>query len=111
MTEFPERFTELAAVVRERRSNLRVEADREIPEAWLRELCDLAMWAPNHERTNPWRFALFVGDGRARLGKAFEAGLQAQGESDERKLDKARTKYLRAPAMLVVGSSSHDDPV
>ena len=32
------------------------------------ELCGLVTWAPNHKKTWPWRFALFTGDGRARLG-------------------------------------------
>ena len=31
-------------------------------------MCGLATWAPNHKKTWPWRFALFTGDGRARLG-------------------------------------------
>jgi nitroreductase len=104
-------FDALAGLVRARRSNLRMEADRPVPGPLVQQLCELAMWAPNHMRTNPWRFAVFTGDGRRRLGAALEAAMVARGETDPERLKKARTKYLRAPTMLLVGSAAHDDPI
>jgi nitroreductase len=101
----------LAELVHQRRSNLRMDPNRPVPVALVEQLCELAMWAPNHMRTDPWRFAVFTGAGRERLGGALEAALSARGETDEARLTKARTKYLRAPTMLVVGSAAHDDPV
>ena len=104
-------FETLSELVRTRRSNLRMAADRPVPTELVAHLCDLAMWAPNHMRTNPWKFAVFTGDGRSRLGAALEAAQVARGETDPDRLKKTRTKYLRAPTMLVVGSAAHDDPV
>jgi nitroreductase len=104
-------FDTLADLIRSRRSNLRMDPERPVPLALVQQLCELAMWAPNHMRTNPWRFAVFTGDGRRRLGAALEAALVARGESAPDRLQKARTKYLRAHTMLVVGSAAHDDPV
>jgi nitroreductase len=104
-------FETLSELVRTRRSNLRMDSDRPVPAEVVERLCDLAMWAPNHMRTNPWKFATFTGEGRSRLGAALEAAQRARGEADPDRLKKSRTKYLRAPAMLVVGSAAHDDPV
>ena len=88
-----------------------MDPDRPVPLEVVERLCDLAMWAPNHMRTNPWKFAVFTGEGRHRLGAALEAAQRARGEADPDRLKKSRTKYLRAQAMLVVGSAAHDDPV
>jgi nitroreductase len=104
-------FEALAELVRERRSNLRIDPDQPVALSLVERLCELAMWAPNHMRTNPWRFAVFTGDGRDRLGATLEAAMAARGETDEQRLNKARTKYRRAPTMLVVASAAHDDAV
>jgi nitroreductase len=98
-------------VITRRRTNLRVDPERSVPVDVVEELCALAVWAPNHKGTEPWRFALFTGAGRARLGAALADGMVAAGLTDEAKLAKARTKYLRAPAVLVVACIGNlDDP-
>jgi nitroreductase len=104
-------FETLSELVRSRRSNLRMDLDQPVPAEVVARLCELAMWAPNHMRTNPWKFAVFTGEGRRRLGATFEEAMMARGETDPDRLKKARTKYLRAPAMLLVGSAAHDDPI
>jgi nitroreductase len=104
-------FDAVAGLVRQRRSNLRMDPERPVDADTIEALCDLAMWAPNHMRTNPWRFTVFTGEGRRRLGATLAGAVEARGEADPARLEKARTKYLRAPVMLVVGSAAHDDPV
>jgi nitroreductase len=104
-------FETLSDLVQARRSNLRMDPDRPVPAETVERVCELAVWAPNHMRTNPWKFAAFTGNGRERLGRAFEAALVDRGETDPGRLTKARTKYLRAPTVLVVGSAAHEDPV
>lgn len=84
-----------------------VLADREVPADLVRELCALAQWAPNHKRTWPWRFALCTGDGRATLGTVLADAMEAHGDTPEKVL-KTRTKYLRTPATLIVGSAPGD---
>ncbi len=100
-------FEELAA---SRRTSLRVDPDLAVPVELVERLCSLATWAPNHKRTWPWRFAHFTGDGRSRLGEAMADALEACGLHDQKKLDKFRGKYRRAPSVLVVGSIADDDP-
>lgn len=87
-----------------RRSNLRLDTEREVPEALVERLCRLATWAPNHKKTWPWRFAIFTGDGRTRLGNTIADALDPATFDKPSKIEKFRVKYLRAPVMVVVGS-------
>jgi nitroreductase len=102
-------FEQLAELVQRRRTGL-PEADRPIPLALVQDVCDLARWAPNHRRTWPWRLAVFVGPGRARLGDAFAEDLRERSDAAEVRLAKARTKYLRAPAIVVAASAPNSHP-
>ena len=101
-------FGEFAALVRSRRTHMLVDRERDVPVELIGELCELATWAPNHKRTWPWRFALFTGEGRARLGSAFVADMVDRDFGDEGKRTKTLTKYCRTPAVVVVGCSAHE---
>ena len=96
------------ALVRQRRTNLLVDPQRDVPAELVERLCALATWAPNHKRTWPWRFAALTGDARRRLGEAFADEMVVRAFGDEGKVAKTRGKYLRAPTVLVVGSARHD---
>jgi nitroreductase len=102
--------TDLAELIRRRRTSMLVDKERAVPHEMISDLCELAQWAPNHKRTWPWRFALAEGPGRARLGQVVADAMQAHGDPPE-KVDKARTKYLRTPATLVVGTAPGDSPL
>ena len=97
-------FAELA---RSRRTSTVVDKELAVPRAVVEQLCELAQWAPNHKRTWPWRFAVAEGDGRARLGNTIADAMERHGDPPE-KIAKARTKYLRTPSVLVVGSAAGD---
>ncbi len=100
---------ELAALIRSRRTSMIVDRERPVPRDLIDELCALAAWAPNHKRTWPWRFAIAEGEGRARLGEVIADAMAVHGDPPE-KVAKARVKYLRTPAVLVVGSAPGDTP-
>jgi nitroreductase len=102
-------YERFATLVRARRTSMIVDQDRDVPPETIAELCGLASWAPNHKKTWPWRFALFTGDGRARLGETMAGEMERVGFGDVGKRTKTRTKYLRTPATLVVGCAPHDD--
>lgn len=106
-------FTEMQTIgriVRSRRTSMLVLPDEALPDDLVQSLCDLAMWAPNHKRTWPWRFASFTGAGRATLGTVIADSMAAHGD-DDAKVAKARTKYTRTPNVLVVGSAPGDSPL
>jgi nitroreductase len=100
---------DIAALIRARRTTMQVDRERPVPRDVVATLCELAMWAPNHKRTWPWRFALVEGDGRARLGATIADAMEVHGDAPE-KVTKTRGKYLRTPATLVVGSAPGDTP-
>lgn len=97
-------------IIATRRTCLQMDGDRDVDPAVVDELLTAAAWAPNHRRTEPWRFAAFTGDGRRALGDVVAAELSRQGRPAA-KIAKARVKYLRAPLMLIVGSVADDDVV
>ncbi len=70
-----------------------------VDETLLRDLLDLARYAPNHKLTQPWRFRL--------LGPATRRNLNdAVGEKEAMKLARAPTLVL---ATVVLGGDPHTD--
>ena len=92
-----------------RRSSLRVDPDRAIPDELIDRLIAVSATAPNHKRTFPWRFRIITGEGRAELGEALALDLIKTGQP-EAKIEKARSKYLRAPVLIAVASIAGEDP-
>jgi nitroreductase len=84
-------------LVRSRRTTKEFRADP-VPQELLREIFELAQWAPNHRLNHPWRFRV--------LGKHAVVALeQAAGEG--------AAKLRRAPTLVAVsaelsGNSVHD---
>ncbi len=98
---------EFAALAHARRTSMAVQADVGVPRATIEALCNVAQYAPNHKHTWPWCFAVADGDGRARLGDVVADAMEAHGDAPEL-VAKRRTKYLRTPAVLIVGSAAGD---
>ncbi|MDA3017162.1 MAG: nitroreductase, partial [Actinomycetota bacterium] len=67
----------------------------------------LAMWAPNHKLTFPWMFAAVTGDARERLSNCVADAMAREGDKPE-KVAKTRTKFQRAPVILIVGTEPGD---
>ena len=98
-------------LIRQRRTNLRIDPDRPVAPELVTELCEAAVWAPNHKLTEPWRFAALTGAARTALGEVAAQALEAAGTTDPARLDKTRSKYLRSPIVLAVGCRPHPDPI
>ncbi|MFE8694750.1 nitroreductase [Cytobacillus sp. FJAT-53684] len=66
------------------------------------ELLNVAKWAPNHKLTEPWKFQLYVGEGKEKFINAFiRSQPQVDGGISERVKKKAQ--YFRdIPVHLVV---------
>ena len=102
---------EVLSLIKSRRTNLRIDPERPVAPDLIERLCEAAVWAPNHKLTEPWRFAVLTGPSRAALGEVVTRDLVTREISDPARLGKARAKYLRAPAILVVGCAPNRDPV
>src|SRR4051794_31771132 len=73
--------------IRHRRT-LKAFADEPVEPAVVRELLALAVHAPNHPRTEPWRFVVLGRETIARLAE-----------------DTGDPKLLRSPTAIVVGQA------
>lgn len=61
--------------------------------------------APDHGRLRPWRFAVFEGAAREKLGDAMANCLRARiPNSPQEHLDAERGKAMRAPTIIAVGA-------
>ena len=76
----------LSDLIRTRRTHKSFGPDP-VPHETLDELLELARWAPNHHRTNPWRFRVL---GPETLGRLKEAA----GPAEAPKLERAQTLVL-----------------
>ena len=89
-------FSEL---VRSRRTHKSFGPDP-VPRETLDELLDLARWAPNHHRTNPWRFRVLGPETLARLK-------DAAGPAEAPKLERAPTLVLAS--CVLTGDLQQDE--
>lgn len=96
------------ALITSRRTCLKMDPEAVVDPVVIEELCRLASYAPNHHRTEPWRFAVFTGAARRWLGDLLADEQERAGEAPER-VAKTRRKYLRAPAMVLVGAAAGAD--
>jgi nitroreductase len=82
---------DVGRAIRTRRTHKQYGAEP-LDEATLRELLDLARYAPNHKLTQPWRFRALGAATRARLEDAV-------GEKEAAKLRRAPTLVLATAAL------------
>ena len=95
---------DLEQLIHSRRSSLLIDAHTPVKEELLQRLCEAAQYAPNHKRTWPLRIAIISGDSRGVLGNTIADAMTMHGD-DEAKIIKARTKYMRSPAVFVIASA------
>jgi nitroreductase len=84
-----------------------MDAGRKIADELLLEILEDAHWAPTHGLTQPWRFHVFVGDGRTRLADALQSIYDLttpQGEVRPEKRAKLRDGLLQAPVCIAVSA-------
>lgn len=89
---------EVEQAIRTRRTHKAYSA-RPVPEAQLRELIELARWAPNHHLTNPWRFRVIGPRTRERLMELAEERKQG-----------AAAKLARSPTLVAVSAVQTGEP-
>lgn len=84
--------------IRSRRTH-KAYGSEPVQEPVLRELFELARWAPNHHVTNPWRFRVLGPAARERLKAASEAAKPGSA-----------AKLERAPTLIVVSAKRGGEP-
>jgi len=95
---------ELETLIAARRSNLLIDASREVDSVIVDRIVKAAQWAPNHKRTWPLRVAVISGDSRRLLGDTIADAMAIHGD-DEMKVTKTRGKFMRSPIIIVVAAA------
>ena len=80
--------------------------------AQLETILTLAARVPDHKKLVPWRFVVFEGDGRARMGELFADACLAEDKEPPSAVRLAfeRNRLLRAPAVVAVISRVVESP-
>lgn len=63
--------------------------------------------APDHGKLFPWRFILFEGKGRERMGDILAEVTEAEGER-AKQVEEERNRFLRAPLVIGVVSAARE---
>jgi nitroreductase len=63
--------------------------------------------APDHGKLFPWRFIVFEGKGRKRMGDILAEVTEAQGER-AKQVEEERNRFLRAPLVIGVISAARE---
>lgn len=84
--------------------------DKDVSEDAINLMLEAGTWAPNHKKTEPWKFRVFTGDSRVRLGDEMERIMKQKTDhlSEEealKKTTKAKKGPLRAPVIIAVAVS------
>lgn len=100
--------------IRTRRSMGKVKSDP-VPQASIESILEAGTWAPNHKRTEPWRFFVMRDGGRDLLGNVMAdiAERNAKDKSEEEiaeARESAKLKAYRSPVVIAVAVSPSDDP-
>jgi nitroreductase len=82
--------------IRDRRSmGLSRLKDAPVEHALIEQVLEAANWAPSHGDTEPWRFTVFAGEGRAQLATIFGAAMNEP--------EAARKRAFAAPVWISLG--------
>lgn len=84
--------------------------EKDVSEDAINLMLEAGTWAPNHKKTEPWKFRVFTGDSRVRLGDEMERIMKQKtahlSEEDAlKKTTKAKKGPLRAPVIIAVAVS------
>lgn len=96
-----------AAIAHRRSMGLSRLNDDPVPTEILQQALEAANWAPSNGDTEPWRFTVFAGDARLKLGDAFaeayKQSAEAEGNFREETYKSSREKATWAPVWISIG--------
>ena len=90
------------------RRSIPIVTDEAVPTDLIEKILKAGTYAPNHYRTQPWRFFVLRGEGRDKLGEIFgDITLSKQEDKDDdsniAKVTRSKKNPLRAPVVIAVG--------
>jgi nitroreductase len=70
----------------------------------LRRILSAGVHVPDHGKLTPWRFILFEGEGRARMGAVLAETIAGERDSSPERVEQERGRFMRAPVVIGVVS-------
>ncbi len=99
-------LSEITDLIRERRTIYPEQfSDRKVHKEQIDLLLNNAQWAPTHGNTQPWRFRVFMDEGRVKLSDFLSQTylkLTPKEKQEDAKLAKLLTRPLKASAVIAV---------
>jgi nitroreductase len=100
------KIEELHHIIRNRKSVYPKQfTSREISKEILDELLESANWAPTHRLTEPWRFKVFHGEGRKKLGTFMAERYRRETVLEDFSIsvyEKLKNKALQSAAVIAI---------
>jgi nitroreductase len=80
------------------------------PDKILDVVLNAAICAPDHGKLRPWKFLVFRGEARNKLGDIFAMSLEKRiPDTPKAQIDQERAKPLRAPLLIGVVAKVHPE--
>ena len=70
----------------------------------LRRILAAGVRVPDHGKLTPWRFIIFEGEGRARMGDILAECVANERDSSPERVEQERARFMRAPVVIGVVS-------
>lgn len=103
----------LRDIIRSRRSIFPASyTEQELADNLIEEILESAIYAPTHKQTEPWRFIVFKGDGKAALGAEIARLYKEKTAAHlflEKKYNAIQTKANQAGCMVAIIATLHPD--
>lgn len=97
----------------ESRRSIKTFTDRPVSDEAIQQLLSLAVRAPNHRMTEPWRFYVLGPKARAAYGAALGARKAKRVEDEDAAkavIEKVESTHRDLPAMMAVSMTLDDNP-
>jgi nitroreductase len=99
-------LSEITELIRERRTIYPEQfSDRKVHKEQIELILNNAQWAPTHGNTQPWRFKIFMEEGRVRLSDFLAETylkLTPPEQQNDRKLANLLTRPLKSSVVIAV---------
>ena len=113
-TETLEQLKGISDIIKQRRTIIpKLFQDKTIDNQVVLELLENATWAPNHRKTEPWRFNVFSGASLEKLGDFFQSCYNEKflntEKYSEKKFKDLKTKVLKSSHVIAIGMQRDPD--
>lgn len=99
-------LSEITEVIKNRRSIYPEQySDRKVQREMVEKILNNAIWAPTHGMTQPWRFTVFMDEGKTKFAEVFSTLYKKTTPEDkfqESKFNKLRDRVLKASVVIAI---------